>query len=109
MSSVDVQPEIEILPKRLMPENKAEDVIQLIKGVEGVSDVLVQTRNYRDGSLVVGRFIVRVINKGKVDEVLNKLKPLFEQTMSFGYDVRIGRFTKTRPSLKDLVSGKTPG
>jgi methyl coenzyme M reductase subunit D len=108
MSSADVEPEIEIMPKRLMPEKKAEDVIQLVKGVEGVSDVLVQTYNYHGGGLIVGRFIVRVISKSKVDEILNKLKPLLEQTMPFGYDVRIGRFTKTKPSLKDLVSGKTP-
>lgn len=109
MSEQGVQPEIEIMPRRLMPKKKADDLILLIKDTEHVIDVLIHSHSYKGGDEIIGRFFIRIADKSKADEVLGKLKPVFEQSMPFGYDVRIGRFTKTKPTIKDYLTGKTPG
>ena len=107
--SEQVQTEIEIMPRRLMPEKKAEDLMQLMKGVEYVTHVLIHSISYKGDEQAIGRFFIRITEKSKADYVLNKLKPICEQSMPFGYDVRVGRFTKTKPTLKDYVTGKAHG
>ncbi|MEM2128291.1 MAG: methyl-coenzyme M reductase operon protein D [Candidatus Methanomethylicaceae archaeon] len=99
------KPEIEILPRRLMPSKKAEDFAALLKYTGMVSEVLFQRHNYSGGGYMVGRFIL-LISENSPETVIGKIKPLCEQVMPYGYDIRVGRFTKPRPTVKDYLAGR---
>lgn len=102
--SNEIPPEIEIMPRKLMSRNKAEDLIHLIKDTGLVKEVLIQKHRYSDGSYLVGRFIL-IINVNSPEEVINKIKPICDQMMPYGYDIRIGRFVKLRPTVSDYIRG----
>lgn len=99
------KPEIEIMPKRLMPSAKAEDFAQLLKETGMISEVLFKKHKYSGGGYLVGRFIL-IISFPSPEEVIEKIRPLCEQVMPYGYYVRVGRFTKPRPTVKDYIEGR---
>ncbi len=99
------KPEIEILPRRLMPSKKAEDFAALLKDTGMISEVLFQRHNYSGGGYMVGRFIL-LLSEHSPETVIGKIKPLCEQVMPYGYDIRVGRFTKPRPTVKDYLAGR---
>ncbi|MGC8935824.1 MAG: methyl-coenzyme M reductase operon protein D [Candidatus Methanomethylicaceae archaeon] len=99
------KPEIEILPRRLMPSKKAEDFASLLKDTGMISEVLFQRHNYSGGGYMVGRFVL-ILGVSTPEAVIEKIKPLCEQVMPYGYDIRIGRFIKPRPTVKDYLTGR---
>jgi methyl coenzyme M reductase subunit D len=101
-------PDIDILPRRLMDRKKAEDFSAIIREMEDVEEVLTKNYPYRGGGHVVGRFIVTLKPGADPEVVVSGLKPVMEQAMPFGYDIRLGRFVKPKPTLKDYWAGKRP-
>jgi methyl coenzyme M reductase subunit D len=99
------KPEIEILPRRLMSSKKAEDFAALLKDTGMISEVLLQRHNYSGGGYMVGRFIL-LLSEFSPEAVIEKIRPLCEQVMPYGYDIRVGRFTKPKPTVKDYLRGR---
>lgn len=101
-------PDIDILPRRLMDRKKAEDLSAIVREIAEVEEVLTKDYPYRGGDHVVGRLIV-VLKPGSDHEaVVDRLKPVLEQVLPFGYDIRFGRFVKPKPTLKDYMTGRQP-
>ncbi len=101
-------PDIDILPRRLMDRKKAEDLSAIVREIGEVEEVLTKDYPYRGGDHVVGRLIV-VLKPGSDHEaVVDLLKPVLEQVLPFGYDIRFGRFVKPKPTLKDYMTGRQP-
>jgi methyl-coenzyme M reductase subunit D len=101
----EIPPEIEIMPRRLMPKSKAEEFVNLIKNTGLVKEVLIYKQKYSDGkSYLANRFIL-IININSPEEVIEKIKPICNQMMPYGYDIRIGRFIKLRPTVSDYIRG----
>ncbi len=98
-------PEIEIMPRRLMPSKKAEDFANLLKDIGMILEVLFQKHYYSGGGYMVGRLVL-IIGAAPPTEVIEKIRPLCEQVMPYGYDIRIGRFTKPKPTVKDYLMGR---
>lgn len=96
--------EIEIMPRRLMSMDKAEDFINLIKSTGLISEVLLHRHRYYDGRYLVGRFVL-LIDRTAPEEVIEKITPICEQMMPYGFDIRIGKFTKPRPTVSDYIRG----
>jgi methyl coenzyme M reductase subunit D len=96
-------PDIDIMPRRLMEQKKSDDFVRIVKEMEEVSDVGVKTHNWRGGGFLAGRFIVLLKEGIDAEAVTAKLKPVMDQMMPYGYDVRYGRFTKPRPTVKDYI------
>lgn len=101
-------PDIDILPRRLIDGKKAEDLATIIREMGEVEEVLTKNYPYRGGGHVVGRLIVVLRPGADHEAVVKELKPVLEQAMSFGYDVRFGRFVKPKPTLKDYMTGRRP-
>jgi methyl coenzyme M reductase subunit D len=99
-------PDIDILPRRLMDRKKAEDFSAIIREMDQVEDVLTKNYPYRGGGHIIGRFIVVLKPGADHESVVRGLKPVMDQIMPFGYDVRFGRFVKPKPTLKDYMTGK---
>lgn len=96
--------EIEIMPRRLMSMDKAEEFVNLIKSTGLINEVLLYKHKYYDGRYLVGRFIL-LINRVTPEEVIEKITPICEQMMPYGFDIRIGKFTKPRPTVSDYIRG----
>jgi len=95
--------DINIIPRRLMDSKKAEELVALIKGTDGVAEVEIVKKNYRGGGFLAGRFII-VLSEGIAPEdMTEKLRPVFAQMMPFGYDVNLGVFIKPRATVKDYI------
>jgi len=99
------KPDIEIMPERLMDKKKADDLIAIIKGMDHVSDVGIRKHKYVGSGYLVGRFIVILKEEADVEEVIEKLRPVCDQMMPYGYYVRVGRFVKPRPTVSDYLRG----
>jgi len=106
--SIELQ-EIDLMPRRLMNFKQGEPLVRALDADDRVAEVLIHGPKYHDGKQVIGRFIIRLTPGTAPDEVLEAFKTMFESTMPFGYDVRIGRFTKPKPTVKDYLSGKVRG
>lgn len=101
-------PDVDIMPRRLLDRKKAEDLSAIIREAEEVEDVLTKNLPYRGGGHLVGRLIVVLKPGTDPESMVRRLKPVMDQTMPFGYDVRFGRFVKPKPTLKDYITGKAP-
>jgi methyl coenzyme M reductase subunit D len=99
-------PDIDILPRRLIDRKRAEDLSTIIRDMEEVEEVLTKNYPYRGGGHVVGRLIVVLRPGADHEAVVSRLKPVIEQSMPFGYDIRFGRFVKPKPTLKDYMKGR---
>ena len=108
MQSFTGTPDIDILPRRLMDRKKADDFAAIIKEMGQVEDVFTKNIPFRGGGHIVGRFVVILKPGADPEAVVCELKPVMEQTMPYGYDVRFGRFVKPKPTLKDYLTGKQP-
>lgn len=106
MSATSELNEIEIMPRRLMNAKNGEALISVLSEDKRIIDVLVHGPKYHDGGQVVGRFIIRISPDSVADNILESFKPSFQSAMPYGYDVRIGRFTKPKPTVKDYLSGR---
>ncbi len=89
-----------------MSTEKGESLVSALNGDDRVVEVLIHGPKYRDGKQIIGRFIIRLVPGTAPEVILSSFKPTFESTMPFGYDVRIGRFTKPKPTVKDYLSGR---
>jgi methyl coenzyme M reductase subunit D len=101
-------PDIDILPRRLMGRKKAEDFTIIIKEMDQVEDVFTKNIPFKGGGHIVGRFIVILKPGADPEAFVRELKPVMEQTMPFGYEIRLGRFVKPKPTVKDYLTGKMP-
>ncbi len=106
LSTSQELPEIEVMPRRLMSAKRGEPLLSALNGDDRIVEVLTHGPKYHDGKHVIGRFIIRLIPDSAPGEVIEALKPIFESAMPHGYDVRIGRFTKPKPTVKDYLSGR---
>ncbi|MBC7120234.1 MAG: hypothetical protein H5T33_01440 [Candidatus Methanosuratus sp.] len=97
--------EIEVMPRRLMSDKKAKDLAAIMRDTEGVEEVLTQGPRYSGGGSLTGRFIIVVKAGFSPEEIIAKLRPVCDQTMPYGYDMRIGQFTKPKPTVKDYIRG----
>lgn len=95
--------EIELMPRRLMSMNRADELISMLKATGLVNEVLVQKHKYYDGKYLVGRFILLI--NGPPNEVISKITPICEKMMPYGYDIRVGKFIKPRPTVSDYIRG----
>lgn len=106
MQSFTGTPDIDIMPKRLMNRKKAEDLCAIIREMEQVEEVHTKNFPFKGGGYVVGRFIL-VLKPGTDHEAtVRELKPVMEQTMPYGFEIRFGRFVKPKPTVKDYLTGK---
>jgi hypothetical protein len=99
-------PDIDIMPKRLMERKKAEDFSAIVREIPQVEEVHTKNFPFRGGGYCVGRFIVILKSGADHEAIVRELKPVMEQIMPFGYEVRFGRFVKPKPTLKDYLTGK---
>ncbi|MCQ8891931.1 MAG: hypothetical protein NQU41_00950 [Candidatus Methanosuratincola sp.] len=97
--------EIEVMPRRLMSDKKAMDLAAIMRDTEGVEEVLTHGPRFSGGGRLTGRFIIVVKSGFTPEDVIAKLKPVCDQSMPYGYDVRVGQFTKPRPTVKDYLRG----
>ncbi|MDI9644021.1 MAG: methyl-coenzyme M reductase operon protein D [Candidatus Verstraetearchaeota archaeon] len=97
--------EIEVMPRRLMSSKKATDLSAIMRETDGVEEVLTHTIKYSGGGAVTGRFILVLKEGFKPEDVIEKIRPVCEQSMPYGYDIRVGQFTKPRPTVKDYLRG----
>lgn len=101
--------ELQIFPRRLMDSKKADDFVALLKEMPEVEEVFIHGPSYKGGGHIVGSVIIRVHPGVSISETTERIKPICEQYMQFGFDLRAGQFTKTRPTVKDYVTGKLRG
>lgn len=106
MSATSELNEIEIMPRRLMNAKNGEAFISALSDDKRIIEVLVHGPKYHDGRQAIGRFIIRISPDSEADKILDSLKPTLESAMPYGFDVRIGRFTKNKPTVKDYLSGR---
>jgi len=99
-------PDIDIMPRRLIDPKKAEDLSAIVRELDQVDDVLTKNYTYRGGGHLVGRFVVILKPGADHEAVVRELKPVLDQMMPFGYDIRFGRFVKPKPTLKDYLAGR---
>ncbi|MGP3703958.1 MAG: methyl-coenzyme M reductase operon protein D [Candidatus Bathyarchaeota archaeon] len=99
----DVCLEVEVFPLRLISQKNAEKVAKKLWSIKGVTNVLFDALQYEDGEDgPVKRLIIQVDDPSivdKIDKVLKKLLPI-------GYHIRVGRFTKPRPTVSDYLKGR---
>ncbi|MCS7097956.1 MAG: methyl-coenzyme M reductase operon protein D [Candidatus Methanomethyliaceae archaeon] len=93
--------EIELMPRRLMSMDRADELVNMLKATGLISEVLLQKHKYYDGKYLVGRFILLINNPP--NEVISKIAPICEKMMPYGYDIRVGKFTKPRPTVSDYI------
>lgn len=105
MSEQSQPREIEVMPRRLMSDKKAKDLAAIIRDTDGVEEVLTHGPRYSGGGQLTGRFIIVVKPGSSPEDVISRLKPVCDQSMPYGYDVRIGQFTKPKPTVKDYLRG----
>jgi len=97
--------EIEVMPRRLIGDKKAKDLVAIMRDTEGVEEVLTHGPSFSGGGRLTGRFIIVVKAGFTPEEIIEKIRPVCEQTMPYGYDVRVGQFTKPKPTVKDYLRG----
>jgi methyl coenzyme M reductase subunit D len=98
-------PDIEIMPERLMDKKKADDLIVIMKDINHVLDVETRKHKFVGGGFLVGRFIVILKESADVEEVIETLRRICSQTLPLGYNIRVGRFVKPRPTVSDYLRG----
>ncbi|ENN96463.1 methyl-coenzyme M reductase operon protein D [Methanocaldococcus villosus KIN24-T80] len=74
-------------PARGLPVNHSERKIINVKGVP------------IELTVMAGRFIVTLSD----DSELEKIKKICEEMFPFGYDIRVGKFLKDRPTVTDYL------
>lgn len=97
--------EIEVMPRRLMGSKKSTDLAAIMRETEGVEEVLTHGPKYSGGGAMTGRFILVLKEGYNPEEIIERIRPVCEQTMPYGYDIRVGQFTKPRPTVKDYLRG----
>lgn len=95
--------EIEVMPRRLMSMDKAREFVELVKSTGSIIEVLLHKHKYYDGRYLVGRFILLI--DGSPEEIIEKITPICKQMMPYGFDIRVGKFTKPRPTVSDYIRG----
>jgi methyl coenzyme M reductase subunit D len=105
MSDFSRTPEIEIMPQRLMEKNKADDVVVMIKNINQILDVETRKHKFVGGGFLVGRFILVLKEGVNVEEVIVAVRHICDQKLSYGYNIRVGRFIKPRPTVSDYIRG----
>jgi hypothetical protein len=86
-----------------MDPKKADDLIAIISEEDAIQTVEKVTQNYRGGGYLVGRLIL-VLKEGAVPgELVEKLRPVMDQMMPYGYDIDTGVFIKPRPTVSDYL------
>lgn len=51
----------------------------------------------------VGRIIIQPIKGVDLDVFLERLKEMCNEQLPFGFDIRVGQFTKTQPTISDSM------
>lgn len=122
--------DIRIFPHRFLKAQTTEDILNQIYDLDGIVRVLIhgpsipktvtfgpakglavnhdQRRSIGvhgskiDLRVAVGEIIITV-EMEKSDEFLSRLKSILDGTLSFGYQLDIGKFTKSQPSTSDYM------
>jgi len=98
------EPEIEIFPDRLLSSETAEKLIARLRRIKNVVGVFVHGMSYYNSDeFAVSRIIVRVAKQEYVDEVAERIKEVCRSMLPFSFKLRVGRFTKTRPTVSDYL------
>ncbi len=104
--------EIEIFPYRIMGAKTVESLLNEISNLEGIEGVFIHgpsvKSDVREKIVVKGeeaelrvapsRLIIRVKD---ADLVMDKLKAICDQILTYGYSIRTGKFTRDQPTLHD--------
>lgn len=101
-------PDIDILPRRLMNRKKAEDLCAIAREMEQVEEVHTKNIPFKGGGYLVGRLILILKPGADHEAVVRDLRPVLDQLMPYGYDIRFGRFVKPKPTVKDYLLGRQP-
>ena len=104
MGESSLTSEIEIFPHRLLSKNTTRKLVKFLGSIPNVTDVLLDSIGYQDGSdSLTKRIIVRVKRASKIDVTLLDIDSLCKNLIPFGHDIRVGRFTKPRPTVSDYL------
>jgi methyl coenzyme M reductase subunit D len=103
MSRNRTKSDIEIIPRRLMDAKKADELVAIIKEIPQVETVEKVTHNYRGGGFLVGRFIVIISENAVPEVIIEKMEPVLNQMMPYGYDTAVGVFVKPWKTVKDYI------
>jgi methyl-coenzyme M reductase subunit D len=104
LSKESVKPEIEIIPRRLLGKITTRKLVNLLDSIPDVTDVLLNSIDYEDGSgSLTKRIIVRVKDGSKIEPILLDIDGVCRNLLPAGHDIRVGRFTKPRPTVSDYL------
>jgi len=96
--------EIEITPHRLLGKNTTRKLLKFLGSIPSVTNMLLDSIDYKDGTgSLTKRIIVQVKDTSQIDTVLIDIEGLCRNLLPAGHDVRVGRFTKTRPTVSDYL------
>ncbi|MEM2865708.1 MAG: methyl-coenzyme M reductase operon protein D [Candidatus Hadarchaeales archaeon] len=101
------KPEVEVFPYRLPSDETVSKFLNLLRGIKGVSRVMMHGPSiyYRRFIEVGGKKIVLRIQVGKfwvemeTLEELETLKEVCRQVFPYGFELKVGRFTREKEPL----------
>ena len=122
--------DIKIFPHRYLKAETTEKVLNEIYNLGGIVRVIVHGQplpktvpfgparglpvNHQDRKIIkvkgeemelrvkVGEIIVTVIGE-KLEDVMNGIEEIRKRNFPFGYDIYVGAFTKTQPTVTDYI------
>jgi methyl-coenzyme M reductase subunit D len=95
----EIRPEIQIFPYRLMSEERAQKLVEVLYGVEGVSNI-----SFNGPGNMVGWLWVELLEmNGDGVETVSEICEVCTRYLPFGYEIQVGRFTKYRPTIADYL------
>ncbi|MHC1605608.1 MAG: methyl-coenzyme M reductase operon protein D [Candidatus Methanofastidiosia archaeon] len=101
---MEIRPEMQIFPLRLVSEERAEKFISDIKSLQKVTKVDYKGFLSHDKKdFKVGWIWVEFENKNHTVE--EKIEEICKQNLPFGYTIKKGRFTKYRATTADYIKG----
>lgn len=101
---MDIKPEIQIFPMRLLSEKTALPLIDRINNIESVTKVEYKGFNSQDREdFRIGWIWVELSSEDEA--AVEAIKGICTEHLPFGYDIKIGRFTKYRATTSDYLRG----
>ncbi|HEC57197.1 MAG TPA: hypothetical protein ENI32_04870 [Candidatus Syntrophoarchaeum butanivorans] len=102
--------EVVIIPERLLGDETTEKLLERFQAIDGIVNIILQGPNYLSRHLRVGeQKIHTTVKVGKIfigiskESTIDEIKGVCDDILAFPYDLAVGRFSKTRPTVSDAL------